>query len=62
MTAFAGLALATAVRVDNSSGPSMELPIRGLGNYPSERLTTETDWVTQRAYGVFGLPCLGEAP
>lgn len=40
--------VATAVRVENSSGTTMELPIRGLGNYPSERLTTETDWVTQR--------------
>ncbi len=40
--------VATAVRVENSSGTTMEFPIRGLGQYASERLITETDWVTQR--------------
>lgn len=40
--------VATSVRVQNTSGTSMEFPIRGLGQYASERLITETDWVTQR--------------
>ncbi|EJE52230.1 Regulator of chromosome condensation (RCC1) repeat containing protein [Acidovorax sp. CF316] len=40
--------VATSVRVQNSSGTTMEFPVRGLGQYLSERLTTDTDWLSLR--------------
>lgn len=40
--------IATSVRVETRSGTTLEFPIRGLGQYASERLITETDWITRR--------------